>query len=193
MKMIFPKEKQKKGLCHRSLWHHARSTGTFKAKSLFQIHFPTAQGAHIPHHLQQDGFRQPEAPSSPSMGTLWLWHSSSQLGTSCSSRGAHDFLVDLRMPLLLFSWLPGRLSDSRDFSAILRWFKRYTPVRPGGLRFGLGAGRGRRPERSQLNTWIQALSLREPGSPARTELPVSMQWDGPLSTRGSWIPVTNVA
>lgn len=60
----------------------------------------------------------PEGPLSPSVGMERRWLSSSEPGGIRSSRGAHALLVDLRMSLLLFSWLPWRLSDPCDFSAI---------------------------------------------------------------------------
>lgn len=62
----------------------------------------------------------PEGLFSPSMGMVTLWLSSPEPGGSCSSRGAHALLVDLRISLLLFSWPPWELPDPCDLSAIVR-------------------------------------------------------------------------
>lgn len=51
---------------------------------------------------------------------MTLWLSSSEPGGSCSSRGVHTLLVDLRISLLLFSWPPWGLPEPCDLSAIVR-------------------------------------------------------------------------
>lgn len=112
----------------------------------------------------------PEGPFSPSVGVVRLWLSTSEPGGSCSSRGTHALLVDLRMPLLLLSWPPWGLSNSWDFSIIISRHTNFKQmqIRHSESAFGFGSGRGQKPGCSQSNEWIQVLEAGDAVSEERS-------------------------